>query len=190
MNALYGVRDYKTSTKKEEELVCPNCDSIGTTEIQVSIVYFYVFGTPFMPIAKKGTSKCHSCNLTLDHKSFKEPITGHFNAQVTNSKTPIKLFALTILLSLLMVLAIVLSVAQSSDNGLRFLDQPKTSDGYVFVEENGKLVEWTLDEVESDRFTFSSFDKESDGIIFKKYTKQELIGLKNNDLLVKINRPD
>jgi hypothetical protein len=88
-----------------------------------------------------------------------------------------------------MVAAIVISVAIPSNDGFGLLQQPEIEDRYVMVEKNGELKQWTIRTIETDSISFSSNNAETDHVIYRKYSIEDLEEMKTTEHLVKIIRP-
>lgn len=125
---IYGTRS-KQLTHENLMDKCPNCGSLGTSEMYVFQKYAHVFWIPFFPIRKIGVSQCNHCKQVLKENEMSGELKETYNRIKSGTKTPIWTFIGLALLTVLIV-SIVISERDKSARIATLVKQPTAGDVY------------------------------------------------------------
>jgi hypothetical protein len=93
MIVIYGNDTTRRATH-ELNVTCPNCQSKGTTQVDVNVRFVHIFWIPIYPKGKIGFTRCRACNMQSDTDNMTLPyeFRKEFNKVSSGYKAPIWLY--------------------------------------------------------------------------------------------------
>jgi hypothetical protein len=86
---LFGKKSSKLKKEIAKNVVCPNCDSINSTQVSVIGIYKHLLHIPFLSAGKHGKSICIGCNQAYELTKMPSSIKLAYYELKETVKTPI-----------------------------------------------------------------------------------------------------
>jgi hypothetical protein len=148
---IYGSRAVHIKSKQPKLLICPNCETQGSTLLSVFRKHAHIFWIPLFPLGKTGASECQHCKLVLEPKEMSGGVEKEYLKLKAGAKGPIWQF---VGLFVIVVLTAWASYAseENAKRELEYVADPQVGDIYKYVIKKGsystlKVVEVTRDSV-------------------------------------------
>ncbi|UTW61596.1 zinc-ribbon domain-containing protein [bacterium SCSIO 12741] len=146
---IYGSRSAALSSDTPEKLICPNCQTEGSTRIHVFGRYAHIFWIPLFPVGRPAVAECSHCQAAYDKKEMTAEMRQAADALSSSTKTPIWFFSG---LAVIAVLAgVIFYTGQvNSENNKRYIEEPMAGDKYDYKSGDGMYSTLLVDRVDSD----------------------------------------
>jgi zinc-ribbon family len=156
---IYGTRA-KRLTHENLMDKCPNCGSLGTSEMHVFQKYAHVFWIPFFPIRKIGVSQCNHCKQVLKDNEMPGELKETYNRVKAGTKTPIWSFIGAALLAVL-IISIVISERDKDARIAKLVLQPAPGDVYEIKTKSNQYSLIRIEQVNGDTVLFRQNEYET-----------------------------
>jgi hypothetical protein len=156
---IYGTRA-KQLTHENLMDKCPNCGSLGTTEMHVFQKYAHVFWIPFFPIRKIGVSQCNHCKQVLKQNEMTGELKETYNRVKAGTRTPVWTFIGLTLLALL-ITSVVISERNKDARNAQLILNPAPGDVYEIKTKDNQYTLIRIEGTDGDSVFYRHNDYET-----------------------------
>jgi hypothetical protein len=145
---IYGSR----ATLVAKETIpdpCLHCQSNNTVDIYVFQRYAHIFGIPFFPAGKTGTSQCSHCRKVLKSKEMPASLQTAYTSVAARKRAPLWTFAGTAIAAILIIGGLVRS-GRHDVRVSQLLKRPKVGDILEVKKSAGEYTLYKIAEVQAD----------------------------------------
>ncbi len=146
---VYGTRSSALSSDFPEEIVCPNCETKGSTRLSVFGRYAHIFWIPLFPVGRPSVSECGNCQVAYDKKEMPAEMRTAVEQLSASTKTPIWFFSgLAVIAVLIAVVSYTSSVNKA--NNEKYINEPLAGDKYEYTSDDGMYSILMVSDVDAD----------------------------------------
>ncbi len=166
---IYGWKSAHLKTNQPQSLVCPSCETKGSTLVSAYSKHAHIFWIPLFPFGKTGASQCQHCQVAFDKKEMPETVRAEYDQLNSEVSTPIWQFAGLAIIAVLIGVGVISSNASDQEN-LDLIAAPLVDDVYEYKTEDKNYSTMKVIEVLED----SIYVKYNDYVISKKSAVHEI----------------
>lgn len=153
MIILYGWESDRIKCERIENAKCPHCQSQGSFIGYLNGRYFHIFYLPIFPYKKTTEFKCQNCGDTYEGKSLARLFPDEYFKFRRNAGFPLFHFA-GIFLVAGITIWIIISQKMDSKREIKYLQNPKIGDVYVYETPNEAYSTFKIVGFNSDTLIF------------------------------------